>query len=797
MHLKFNSLAIILIAFHALSIGMIAPASAEIRGPVANLLAKEVPYPNHGVEVGTGWNSFLGQKVPAICVDIMEVPITKSEYTIDYEFIHDTHSMAKSANNAGSGKFKGFGFKASVSASNETTTRVNRDYLSALFSAEFNFGSTQAIPVLRPKNPLRDNTYTRFDAEREALRYGRAIRLTQEARAMVEAGQIGKFIQTCGDSFVSAVHRGVRTSVLATLQASSQSSKQKFAAAISAKGFGGAATYTSTNSSESDAKTSEVLFQVYQEGGLQPVQIPSGADAKTFDIQSVIDPENLLDGQSSFSATVIPYATLLDFAGNKNQIDELALYERLDQQRSLFYFLTDLEAILAEIDQAETYAVPDADRIYSTIAIEALSEERDLAQTRFQVFQLLRVLRASIESCYYASGDGDELGSCDPSLIEVQESVATAIKAQLDGAAVLLEQDRAFLEKEIERRIETLAKYTNFLSGDVKTEFSGALWSAASTSSILEQFGDSLTLNVTAPDLLDLFNKDNAPKDFLAPMLANDADLIRFRLRSLVPPDDGDIDLSPLARFALPQAQENDIKQRLAEEREALSKSLDDAKADLEALRVEALGRLAFYEANFAPLVDFTGTSGGACQNIAARKLGVVKTGALTLAPSGQDETGLQTIIDSLKAAQPCRTIGISDWISTLYDLAAVTPLTKEQLAYGELQGSKPWLDNAGEETAKKDARSKILEAHIRRKIYAERLYPFRESLCQTSIHEAYCVNNGTLKQISNALPLVIKTEWLGDAPVAVTIEPPKPRRLPSSGCPRQVNGRYVPWDCP
>ena len=54
------------------------------------------PYPNDGVEIGQGWDSFSEKGTPSRCVEVIEVPIESSAFESNTSEIMSTYSLMKS-----------------------------------------------------------------------------------------------------------------------------------------------------------------------------------------------------------------------------------------------------------------------------------------------------------------------------------------------------------------------------------------------------------------------------------------------------------------------------------------------------------------------------------------------------------------------------------------------------------------------------------------------------------------------------------------------------------------------------
>lgn len=770
------------------------PAWGQNEVPWARAQAHDVAYPAYGLEVGSGWNSFLNQKMPATCVDFMEINIPTGAYSIDYDFVQDTYSFAKSQSHSASGKFKGFGFKASVSAAGTSETRVNRDYLSALFQAEFNFGSTQAVP---PQRLLPTVAYgTASEDLKSASRFGRAIRLTPEARQLIQDGKVGRFLQTCGDAFVLAVHRGVRVNVLVTYNGTAQSDKQSFSADVSAKGFGGAIKYAGSGSQEENATTKGATFEVRQEGGLEPIIVATDID-DSFSFEQSLDVSKMLEGPSSFSATVLPYANLIDFAGKEDMTLMLTRFDRLEEQRALFYFLSDLETILAEVDLATILGTRDDAQLYSPLHVRALSAERQVARTRFQVFRLLRILGSSIDNCYRLATP------CDTRVIKVPQLETQLVQAHLDRSVAWLETERVSVLNEIKDAVQALDAFLNFTQQNQKDALYADLWKGASSEEILEDYASNFQLGFENEAARQVFEtiKSNNPSFSL---LRSEAGVPRLsvELPSVWSPGANGVDTSSLSGFFTQSEMETDIREELNNDLKLLQAALDTARENLRAFRAEAEVILADFETYFTPLIDVKKIPDGKCR---VDEYELVDPAQFGLAPDlseDDDLAALSQMAEALKAAKPCDEISIERWIAVLYNLAAATPLTTDQLDIDGLtsQESKWGTANDNADAKKLAERRVLLTNHIHDKIFAERLYPFRESLCQASIAEAYCIDNDKLRSVSLRVKLALEDDWL-KAPKAVTaVRVTKPRRSPVIRADCSTNdrdGRRIYKACP
>jgi hypothetical protein len=779
---------------------------------IEQLYTRDVAYPRHGLEVGTGWNSFTDQKTQATCIDFMEAPIPNANFRQEFKLIQDNNSNSRTTEYSTSGSYKYYGIKGEHSGSTYKKSSINRDYLSVLFTAEFNFGSTQALPIPQPRKYLSDSGFARTPDERLALRYGQTIHLTKEARDLFNQGDMTKFMQVCGDSFVIAVHRGTRASVMATLKKTNSSDKRRFAGSIAAKGWGGTFSFTGTGDAATAAFSESIDIKTYQEGGIEPFFKVSAALTPTL-FDDLLATGKLLENPSSLTATVVSYASLVDFAGSeshsedstltsaeKNALDKkasetlkhLSMFSKMDDVRTLYYYLQDLEVILSEIDEMKTVGVPADEWVYSPISIRSLEDIRDIGHSRFQVQRLMRIMGSSFDKCY------DDIIKCDPSKVRISDPENINIQLQLDAHINNVETKYKLISESLEEAKRTVSLLTQKPDGtdlddtellDILMKWQG--FSAPSSQSTKDvqlrifkddsQFDKAINLSqgkISSPagDTID-------PSGFFPIPL----EAIEFGNEITIPP--GIIDPANL------EGDQWDVIQLQLTKSKALVEKYQNQLADLVQGTQRDIDAISFY---YFPLLGTKGTlPAGEEPNPDVIDLSCEKTlSQRSMLPTSildkyagqvpsEIDASFNKLIKQLRNLQVCTTVSLGMWVDGIFAIGAATPLTKDQINLDGFQtNNKKWSESADN----KYERRRLLTEHMKKAIYAERLYPFREGLCQTTLSEDYCVSNVYLFKVVEDLEFVILDEWL-DEPEK--IPPPSPVNT-GSGCytERDRNGR-------
>jgi len=298
------------------------------------------PYPQSGVRIGQGWDSFNEQGTSAACVNVAETRLERASYETQVQQVQGSYSLATQATTSISASYRGMGASASGSLATSSSLTVSADDQNFLFTFSSSAGSTFAVPPQDSEGdpkPLSEEiskglAALKSDAAQQlylnqilqkpqTYRTGN-IELTGDAENLFKTNK-KRFRRECGDGYVSAIHRGSRINVLLTQRLASHSQASSLSASLSASGYGG-----SINGSYSTSKTEAVAsaalsYRWFQEGGvpLRPKAMAGKTDdLKLFDVNTILpSPDDLVANPTAFQVTVTPYENLI----KDNDIEEL------------------------------------------------------------------------------------------------------------------------------------------------------------------------------------------------------------------------------------------------------------------------------------------------------------------------------------------------------------------------------------------------------------------------------------------------------------------------------------------
>jgi hypothetical protein len=287
----------------------------------------DFPYPESGVKIGQGWDSFNQRATTASCVDVAESRIERASFETHVEQLQSSYSLITKSTTSISAAYGGFGFKASGKYSDSSATNLNTDDQNYLFTFESSNGSTFATPPdSHPQDgiELSDQTVkalTSFKSDAAQQSYvariwsqpgtvhSGAIKLNKDSSDLRTKDR-KSFDRICGDGFVSAIHRGARISLLLSQKFTSSDQANNLIASLSASGFGLSANGGYSVATQRLATTANLSYRIFQEGGipLKPVALPQLSNGTFFDVNSILpSADQLVAAPVAFSVTVTPY----------------------------------------------------------------------------------------------------------------------------------------------------------------------------------------------------------------------------------------------------------------------------------------------------------------------------------------------------------------------------------------------------------------------------------------------------------------------------------------------------------
>jgi len=219
-------------------------------------------YPQEGVVIGQGWDSFNEKGTTALCVTVEVVPLERRSFRQNVEQLFSSYSLITKTSSSISASYKGSAGKASGRTETSKDRTISTDDQNFLFSFESVNGSTFAVPpgsiageqsafsgefekILGTAKPGQGYDQIISAALSRPTRNGAArIQLTADAEKLLRSDS-GAFNRICGDGFVAAIHRGGRVDLVLTQHGSNQKDRDTLKASLSASGYGFSASASS------------------------------------------------------------------------------------------------------------------------------------------------------------------------------------------------------------------------------------------------------------------------------------------------------------------------------------------------------------------------------------------------------------------------------------------------------------------------------------------------------------------------------------------------------------------------
>jgi hypothetical protein len=407
--------------------------------------AKNFPYPFDGVVIGQGWDSFSEGGTQAQCVDVVEVAIESTAFNTSVEQIKSTYGLLKeqSVKASVSGSYGAYSGSASAEASR--SQKLETDFENILFSFVASVGSTRAVGV----SPAMSASSPRISADEKAkgavagvaaaespVRFGGAIRLTDDAVALLKSGDGAKFQRVCGDGFVAAIHRGSRVRVLATLQSRSTAEKADFVATVKAGGFGVSGSVSAGQKKDINAFNAQTRFTISQEGGT-----PIAAPGKLDDLKNLFaKTDSFTSNPGAYQVTMVPYVALTNYPSDIR----LESPARLKRLGDYYLVLSDVYQLASD---ALNYALtPSPGSPYAPRMIEAYGGVPHLRLLKDTIHSDLKLLEEGITDCYRNRSGCSE--------VHVKKEAAADAKREVDTGLAIAKQ----LEQQLKEARELHSK---------------------------------------------------------------------------------------------------------------------------------------------------------------------------------------------------------------------------------------------------------------------------------------------------------------------------------------------------
>ena len=184
---------------------------------IDELLPQEYTYPDVGVNIGQGWNTYLGQPTNAVCVTGTTAPLGISYNNVRFTDVSDREEMMSSMRVSAKASF---GVIASGKGDFSRTATLDRSRRNIMAT----------VDILQDGQMLKGIAATKDGLE--------TIELTPAALAILNStppeDAMKKFTRACGDTYVTAIHSGAKLNALFSIEHSQESLKTSYS--MSAKG---------------------------------------------------------------------------------------------------------------------------------------------------------------------------------------------------------------------------------------------------------------------------------------------------------------------------------------------------------------------------------------------------------------------------------------------------------------------------------------------------------------------------------------------------------------------------------
>ncbi|MBI5270117.1 MAG: hypothetical protein HY856_10625 [Burkholderiales bacterium] len=219
---------------------------------ISERLVGEDDYPTAGVDLGQGWDSYLGQRTQQRCIEVSTTPGALAVFQARASFVdlYDREQLFREMKMSAKASYAGVSGRASFSQSVKIDSK-NRNIHGKVF---VNNGGSFVVPAKREDG----------------------IKLTNEALVLLKEPKTrDEFKRRCGDSFVTAIHNGGRYDAVFSLQETSKEIIERMKLSIKGSygGFSGSASASSLLKKNS---TNEKLSVETNQSGGQPGIVPAG-----------------------------------------------------------------------------------------------------------------------------------------------------------------------------------------------------------------------------------------------------------------------------------------------------------------------------------------------------------------------------------------------------------------------------------------------------------------------------------------------------------------------------------------
>ncbi len=367
----------------------------------------EVAYPDYGVEIGAGWDLFLGRKTGSTCIEFIEIDLPKTSFESDVRLIKNSYQLANSQYAKLSGSVDWGFINASASAEVDRKRSIHQDSVSVVSTIVVEAGSTQVANI----RSLSENEDVRLNAhELSAINRGSLLKFSKDVLAvlnstneqMTNEKKRAWFRQTCGTGYIATVRRGARVSVLTSKLVKKDYERQqlhvKAQASSGGVSFRGQVQVKADKARETGNQDSEITLKIRQEGGSALISVT--LNDKLSDVAEKLDGAGVYVNPTSFSALVMPYITV-----SGSDFNLVASSFPMKEYSALYYFMSDtLNGYnnTSEYLYSKRYSdTNESQAPFSPLSLAVSGGHNKVVQRRAVLRQSIGALVSAIQECYY------------------------------------------------------------------------------------------------------------------------------------------------------------------------------------------------------------------------------------------------------------------------------------------------------------------------------------------------------------------------------------------------------------
>ncbi|MDJ0759626.1 MAG: hypothetical protein QNJ19_09505 [Woeseiaceae bacterium] len=348
-----------------------------------------VDAPLTGVSLGWGFSKSNNEPIPTICVEFVEGREPAQTKYMTMSEVSDSYELMQSLGMSAEASVKTMGYKAKGKAAYAKSVNITGFSSNFVLNAVVENGVVFAAP-----KPARSAVESGASGPRGGM--SGQIRLTPEAARL--ANTPARFVERCGDSFVSAIYGGAKITAVLSIQQSSHSEQEKLSASMSGSGWGARFEGKVNAQSTSDSASNRMDLSMFQTGGSGD-SIPVSKE-QLLAKMDVLATEAMV-APKDFHIALTPYEVLFNWPDKEiphpaSEFDELASF--WGAYNTLY---DEIQAVLDAPDTFSLIGVDDNNCVSLSITDEDAKRAKlmELADAQDEILAGLKTMQDTAQTC--------------------------------------------------------------------------------------------------------------------------------------------------------------------------------------------------------------------------------------------------------------------------------------------------------------------------------------------------------------------------------------------------------------